>query len=68
MQSSHALLLVLYYSTLGIFNTVAFAISAILYCYLYDVEKNSMLNKSPNLLAAVDQVGKLECKYLVEKS
>ena len=64
LVNSSLILLVLYYSTIGTFNTVAFVICAILYCYLYDVEKNSMLNKSPTVLAEVEQVGQSECKVL----
>ena len=60
LVNSNLILLVLYYSTIGTFNTVAFVICAILYCYLYDVEKNSMLNKSPTVLAEVEQVGQSE--------
>ena len=64
LVNSSLILLVLYYSTIGTFNTVAFVICAILYCYLYDAEKNSMLNKSPTVLAEVEQVGQSECKVL----
>ena len=40
--------IVLYYCSLGLYSCVSLGICARLYYYLYDVEKNSMLNKSQN--------------------